>query len=87
MKKDLRLFKNGFVYVFLVSANTFCIATLFWAGIVLFGFLISFLWAANVKRISTSNIIDRIIYASGAMFGGLLGVWLSNFLKQIVHTL
>ena len=85
MDKDFRLFANGFFYVFLVSANTYCIAKLFWIGIALFGFLISLLWTVNVRRIVASNVIERFIYAMGACTGGLLGVYASQSFYTIIH--
>lgn len=81
-QKDFKLFATGFLYVFLVSANTYCIATLFWLGVALFGFAISFLWTVNVRRIVVSNIIERLCYATGAMFGGITGVLLSILFKS-----
>ena len=71
------------MYVFMLSANTFCIAQKWWVGIAIFGFLLSFLWTVNVKRISVSNLHERLIYAIGAMLGGLLGVLFINTIKLI----
>lgn len=83
-KRDKKLFVTGFLYVFLLSANTYCIANLLWAGIGIFSFLISFLWTVNVKRVATSTIHDRLLYAIGAMCGGLLGVATVNTIKHFI---
>lgn len=84
MKANIQLFRTGFLYVFLLSANTYCIAKLWWAGIAVCGFLISFLWTVNVKRVAASTLHNRIAYAGGAMLGGLLGVAAIHFLKNII---
>ena len=85
MKTNINLFKTGFLYVFLLSSNTFCIAKLYWIGIAIFGFLISFLWTVNVKKVTASTLQNRLYYAVGAMFGGICGVALINLLKTIIQ--
>lgn len=85
-KNNIRLFINGFLYVFLLSGNTYCIAKLWWIGIAVFGFLISFLWTVNVKRVAASSITSRVAYAGGAMFGGLAGVALMHLVKSFITT-
>lgn len=69
-----KLFFTAFLQVFLVSANTYFISRVAWLGIAVCGFGISYLWTLNVKRISAGTLSERVIYASGAMLGGLLGV-------------
>lgn len=87
MNYRVNLFITAFMQVFLVSANTYFIAKLFWVGIAIAGFSISFLWTGNVKRISVGSMRDRFIYSFGAMVGGLTGVWVSQvILKQIIIT-
>jgi hypothetical protein len=76
-KNDLKLFSTAFLQVFLVSANTYFISQVTWIGIAICGFWISYLWTINVQKVTFGNIIDRIIYASGAMCGGLCGVLIS----------
>lgn len=79
-KNDFKLFTTAFMQVFLVSANTYFISQTVWLGIAICGFWISYLWTINVKRVTIGNIIDRIIYATGAMTGGLLGVMISKMI-------
>lgn len=79
-KKDFKLFTTAFMQVFLVSANTYFISQAAWIGIAICGFWISYLWTINVQRVTFGNVIDRIIYASGAMMGGLLGVLVSKMI-------
>jgi len=64
--------------VFLVAANTLFISKVFYIGIGIAGFMISFFWTYNVKRISIGSFKDRIFYCTGAMMGGLLGVFIAN---------
>lgn len=78
----MRLFTTAFMQVFLVAANTLFIASLYYPGIAVAGFGISFLWAGNVKRVSFGGMKDKLIYASGAMVGGLAGVFFSNVIMS-----
>lgn len=75
-----KLFVTAFFQVFLVSANTFFISRVAWLGIAACGFGISYLWTLNVKRISAGSMLERVVYASGAMAGGLLGVLTSKLI-------
>jgi len=82
-----RLFITAFLQVALVSANTFFVAHIAWLGIAVACFGISYLWTLNVARISAGNLKDRIVYSSGAMFGGLFGVYTSKFLYEFINQL
>ena len=84
-KMDLKLFSTAFLQVFLVSANTLFIANLFYPGVAIAGFGISWFWTGNVKKISLSGKKDRFIYSVGAMLGGLSGVLLSKFVQTILR--
>lgn len=68
------LFCRGVSYVFaqalVVSAIAhFNLPLAFGAG-----FLVSFLWTGNVQAQAGANRVDRIIYASGAGSGTVLGM-------------
>jgi len=78
----MKLFLTAFLQVFLVAANTLFISRLFYPGIAIGGFFISFFWSINVKKIAIGTIKDRLIYCSGAMAGGLCGVFVANLFKQ-----
>lgn len=78
----MKLFTTAFVQVFLVSANTYFIANLFWPGIAVAGFGISYLWTANVRRIAVGTTTARLTYATGAMLGGLTGVLMSQLILR-----
>jgi hypothetical protein len=73
----IKLFITAFLQVFFVSANTYFLARVNWIGVAVCGWMISFLWSSNVRKISIGNMKDRIIYSSGAMCGGLVGLYLA----------
>jgi hypothetical protein len=75
-----KLFITSYLQVALVSANTYFISKVTWLGIAICGFGISYIWTINVKQISISTTKERIIYATGAMLGGLTGIALSRFI-------
>jgi len=79
-KKNIRLFFTAYMQVFLVGSNTFFIAKLYWIGIAAASFGISFLWAINVKKISASTLMERIVYSLGAALGAVSGVFLSKII-------
>jgi hypothetical protein len=73
----MRLFITAFLQVFFVAGNTVFIAQANYVGVAIFGFAISYLWTLNVKKVTAGTISERILYASGAMFGGLVGMFCS----------
>lgn len=79
-KQRLSLFVTALVQVFFVSMNVVFITKGFIFLMLLTGFAISLLWTLNVKRIVIGNWTDRIVYASGASIGTLVGYFLSKFL-------
>lgn len=78
----IKLFLTALLQVFFVSANTYFISKSFYFGIAIAGYMISFLWTLNVKKIAISNNLDRFVYSLGAMLGGLLGVFISKTLLR-----
>ena len=77
----MKLFLTAFMQVFLVAANTLFIARLFYPGIIIAGFGISWFWSGNVKKISLSGIKSRLIYSTGACLGGISGVFISQIIS------
>ena len=65
----------------LVSANTLFIANLYYPGVIIAGFGISWFWSGNVKKVAIGNTKERIIFSSGAMLGGLTGITIANLIK------
>jgi len=83
-KEELILFATGMTQTILVASNTVFLARGFVYGIFLMGFLISYVWSHNVKKIAFSTKKDRIIYATGAMLGTGIGYYFAVFLIKFV---
>jgi hypothetical protein len=57
----------------------------FYIGVVICGFIISFIWSWNVKKIAFGSTKDRIIYSLGAGLGSLFGLIVSQYItKQLI---
>lgn len=78
----IKLFFTGFIQVLLVVFNTYCISKDFIPGIVVCSFGISYFWSHNVKKVAFGTEKHRIIYASGALCGGMLGYLLGKILTK-----
>lgn len=80
----MSLFLTGFLQVFFVAVNTYFISKGYYVGVLVCGFMISFIWSFNVKRVAFGSNKDRLIYATGAGLGSLLGLVVSqNFFKYL----
>jgi hypothetical protein len=73
----MKLFITGFTQVFFVAINTFFISKAIYGGVLICGFLISFVWSWNVKKVAFGNMQDRIWYSFGAGVGSLVGLIVS----------
>lgn len=73
----MRLFLTAFLQVLFVSANTYFLSQVNWIGVAICGWMISFLWSSNVRKVSIGTTKDRIVYSTGAMLGGLVGLYLA----------
>ena len=80
MKNVLKLFSTGFIQVFFVAVNTYFLSKSFFAGVFICGFLISFIWSWNVKKIAFGTLNYILSYACGAGFGSLIGLVISKFI-------
>ncbi|QHC84990.1 hypothetical protein AS589_09500 [Empedobacter brevis] len=80
-----KLFITAFLQVFFVSANTYFIAKSNYLLVGVCGFIISWLWTSNVKKISTSTTTERIVYATGAAMGGLSGLLISKIITHYLN--
>lgn len=72
---------TGFSQVFFITVNTYMIAHEIYVGVAVCGFLISWIWSYNVKRVAFGSRWDRILYSAGATIGGLTGLWLATLLN------
>lgn len=76
----MRIFLTGFMQVFLVVINTYFISKGFLIGIIICGFLISYIWSHNVKKIAIGSEKERIIYSVGAMSGSVIAYYFGKLL-------
>ncbi len=74
IKHHLQIFGFAFLQVFLVACNTWQIAREYEFGAGIVGFLISYVWTFNVKKLAVSTMSDRLIYACGAGLGTVAGM-------------
>ena len=74
----IKLLIAGFAQVFLVTVQTYLISKVFYPGVFIIGFLISFVWSWNVKKVAFGTISDRIAYSLGAAIGALVGLYISH---------
>jgi hypothetical protein len=80
--EEILLFLTGMVQVLLVAINTYQLAHKKWIGCFIVGFLISFVWTYNVKRIAFGKFWERVIYALGAAVGTIIGLFISIFFYE-----
>jgi hypothetical protein len=73
----MKLFYTGFIQVFFVALNTFFIANKFYAAVFVCGFIISFIWCFNVKKVAFGDMWDKIYYSGGAACGSIIGLIVS----------
>ena len=76
----MKLFTTVFLQVFFVVINTYFISKGYLLGIIICGFIISFIWSHNVKKIAFGSEYDRFIYSLGAMSGSLTAYFLCKII-------
>lgn len=75
-----RVFATSFLQISCVAINTYLITKLIWVGIFIVSFLISYLWALNVSKISVSTKEAKLVYALGAGCGAVSGLIILHFI-------
>lgn len=75
-RNKIELFFTGFLQICLVTANTYLISREIYVAMFFVGFLISFIWSYNVKKVAFGGVWDRLLYALGAGVGGVVGLHL-----------
>ena len=83
MINRIELFLSALAQVSLVAMNMVFLTT---HNLIMLGvtqLLTSLMWTFNVKKIAFGNWIDRIIYASGACAGTLIGYQLATYLTHL----
>ncbi len=76
------LFARAWIQVALVSVNTYFIAKDSMLGIAVASWMISFVWSYNVTKLSNPDMIDRVVYSTGAALGGLSGYLLAGMILK-----
>ena len=76
----MKLFLTAFLQVLFVSANTYFLSQVNWIGVAICGYSISWLWSSNVRKVSIATTKERIVYSTGAMCGGLVGLYIATSL-------
>lgn len=84
MNNSIKLFLGALLQVSLVAMNVSCISKRYWIGMLISSWMLSFLWCYNVGRISISNTHNKVIYATGAMIGTVLGVYIVAFFEKFL---
>lgn len=84
MKPKLTLFLTAMSQVTLVSMNVVFISKAMVVPMLVTGWGISFIWTLNVRRAAFSGIRDKLIYATGAMFGTGIGFYIAKYLTTIL---
>lgn len=83
MRDKIKLFLTAFFQVTFVAISQVAISKdVLWL-LIIAGFMISYIWTMNVKRVAFGNHRDRLIYATGAMFGTITGYFLSNYIIKL----
>lgn len=82
MRDTIKLFITGFVQVFFVAINTYFLSKMFYIGVFLCAFMISFIWSWNVKKVVFGTFSDRVTYSLGAAFGSLIGLYVSTLILK-----
>ena len=80
-----KLFFTAFIQVYLVSINTIFLATAMYVVVAVAGFLISYVWTGNVRRIAVSTQQQRVVYSLGACIGGLCGLASVHLFKTLIQ--
>jgi hypothetical protein len=80
----MQLFATAFLQVFFVAGNTVFLSKTNYVGVAVFGFAISYLWTLNVKKVTAGTTTERLTYATGAMCGGLAGMFVSELISKLL---
>ena len=75
----MKIFFQSFLQIGLVAVNTFLISKQLFLGVFICSSAISLLWAFYVSKIALSDLRQKIIYALGAGFGAITGLFLVNY--------
>lgn len=86
-KSQVTLYATGFIQVYFVAVNTYCVTKSLYIGVVIASFMISLIWSFNVKKIAFGTMSDRVLYAIGATCGSIAGLWSSAVITAFILSL
>jgi hypothetical protein len=81
-KSEIIFFSIGFGQILVMAINTYFISHTNWAGMILSQFATSYIWAINVNKIFSSGKKVKILYATGAAVGCIIGVLIAKNLTK-----
>lgn len=84
MKLRISLFLSGMLQVMLVSMNVIFISHNYIICMMVTGFLISYTWTYNTRKINVSTQIERLCYALGACTGTGVGYTIAKNLINLI---
>jgi hypothetical protein len=79
----VRLFFTSILQVTLVASNVIFISRGMVLPMLLTGFCISYVWAANVKKVTSGTNREKFSYALGASIGTYIGYMTATYLKLL----
>ena len=83
-KAQVSLYATGFIQVYFVAVNTYCVTKSMYIGVIIASFMISLIWSFNVKKVAFGTTGDRVLYAIGATCGSIAGLWSSALIAEII---
>lgn len=84
LKSDLKLFSTAVLQICLTAINMYQVSHQKWLGALFVGFGISWLWTRNVNKVAFGVLRNRIVYASGAAVGTVIGMAISYMIYSII---
>lgn len=77
----IRLFFTSILQVTLVASNVVFISRGMMFPMLITGFSISYVWAANVKKVTSGTKKEKFSYALGASIGTYIGYITAHYLQ------
>jgi hypothetical protein len=77
------LFFTALIQVSFVAMNVNFISNGKVLPMLMTSFVLSLVWTFNVKKVAFGNIVDRMIYAGGAMCGTGIGFLMSHYIIKV----
>ncbi len=77
-----KIFTRSFLQILFVVMNGYFIAQSKIVGVAICSYIISMLWAMNVRSMALSSTTQRHTYASGAMAGAITGFYIAKYLSS-----